>query len=173
MKKYSVKLGERTITFRELNLGEWGDLRGLKSGNISFYASVVERAIIDPTYFDLRPGEILYLGEKIFQISSRFADDKAIEDGVAKIRDGFEDSVHIIPALICSTFQAYTPEMVLEFDFDTLVIRLAQVQYLNEMNTPKPVPQGANELEARSIDNSQGALQKALRDAKREGVSNV
>jgi len=173
MKKYSVVLNDKTIIFRELNLGEWNSLRVLTNGSFVLYAHIVELAVIEPAYSQLRAGEILYLGEKIFKISSKFADDAVLEDSVAKVRSTLETSVHIIPTLICSVFPAYTPEMVLEFDFDTLVIRLAQVQWLNDQNNPKKQPAGVNELQIKSIDNSHGALERALKAAKQKGATNV
>ena len=161
-----MRLGENDVIFRELKLGEWGSLASIPHGNLSLYAKVVEYAILKPAYADLRPGEILYLGERVFQLSSKFADDNKLQSSVSKIRDTIEDSVHIIPALICSAFPAYTPEMILEFDFETLVIRLAQVKWINEGMQPEPEPEGANPLQKQSIDHSKNALDRALREVK-------
>jgi len=167
VKSYRMTLNKKNVKFRELNLGEWGVLRGRPMGNLTLYAGIVECALLHPAYADLRPGEILFLGEKIFQLSSKFADDKEIASRVSDIKKDFEDSIHVIPALICRVFPAYTPEMIMAFDFDTLVIRLAQVQWMSEQDNPSPAPEGMDHLQAAGHDRSKSALDKALREAQR------
>lgn len=175
MRTYHMRLGDNDVIFRELKLGEWGSLANFPSESISLYAKAAEYAILKPTYVDLRPGEILYLGERIIQLSSRFSDANELNSSVNKIHTNIEDSIHMIPVLICSVFPAYTPEMVLEFDFETLVIRMAQVRWINEQaEGPAPPPEGADPLQAKSIDHSKNALDRALREEQhKKGAPNV
>ena len=170
-----MHLGDNDVIFRELKLGEWGSLVNFPSESISLYAKATEYAILKPAYVDLRPGEILYLGERIVQLSSKFSDDTKMKSSVSTILNNIEESVHIIPVLICSAFPAYTPEMILEFDFETLVIRLAQATWVNEQAAgPAPPPEGADPLQAKGIDHSKSALDRALREAQnKKGVPNV
>ena len=158
-----MDLGARQVIFRELTLGEWGRIGELGAGYFSLYSTITRCAILEPAYADLLPGEILYVGEIIFDKSAKFSDDKYIEGEVSRIRSGLEESIDIIPALVCSAFPSYTPEMVMEFDFQTLMIRLAQIQWMDDQNRPRSEIPGLNPLQKMGVDSSRQNLATALR----------
>jgi len=166
MKTYAISLGGRDIIFRELNLGEWGNLKNERSGFFDLYATVAKFSVLHPKYEDLEVGEILFLGELILEKSKRFSDEGEISREIEYIVSNMETSPHLIPILICRAFPAYKPEDVMAWDFETFVTRMAQVQYMNDVKPNQDAPVG--NLENQSIAKSKSDLARAMR--KRRGL---
>lgn len=182
MKKYQVTLAGKEIIFRELTLGEWGSLSNYMNSYFALYDIVCRMGIVSPFYEALSSGEAIWIGEQIFFQSMKFSDDTEINNGVEKILKNIEESVHVLPAIICSAFPAYKPEDIMNFDFETLTTRLAQISWMENRETRVPTnaalpPQARSksmfnegDLRQMSIEKSKEALKQAISGGKKNEV---
>lgn len=173
MAKYYVKLGNYDIIYRDLTLGEWGTLENKPFTDLYIFGECAKLAIIAPDYKELQPGQILWIGERIFLKAARFADEQSIQQEINNRVSTLDTSVHMIPVIICSHFPAYKPEDVMKWDFETLVLRLAQIQWQQKDQTVQnrhihaPMPHKSSniseqQLKELSVKQSKEALLKAL-----------
>jgi len=172
LKRFKVVISGKTILFRELTLGEWGSVNESSNGYFSLYLTCAQFGLLEPDISCLSIGEIIWIGEQIYLKSMRFSDEEQITNGVSELVKNMDESVHVIAALICKAFPAYKPEDVLAFDYDTLVIRLAQISWMDNKEssnlTHSPLQQRArgayNEADLRemSASTSRAALTREL-----------
>lgn len=168
---YLVKIGDKSYIFREPTLGEWIFLEKFADSKMCSEGYLVKKLLIYPKPESLMVGEAVRLGEEIYKAASVFSDDEKISLALDKEReklDSHEDIDSII-LTICSAFPAYKPEDVHNFNFQTLMKRIAQAERILQPQQPpgaKNVP-GLSPQQSVSAQTSSVELQKVL--AKRKG----
>lgn len=182
---YAVEYKEQIFIYRELTLGEWDSLKNLNLSELCAAEHMAKLGILYPKYDQLLPGEIRKVGELIYQVSSKFANEDAMS---AEIQAHKKQILHGISGLdtiimtICDAFPAYKPEDILNFSYDTLVTRLAQAEAKFEPRKPfvglNPERAGMSqfdvpELQQASIETSREALNQELNKHRGKKIGGV
>ena len=164
----------KVFIYRELTLGEWNSLTSMNLTELSALEHMIKLGLLYPKPEALLPGEIKKIGELIYQVSSKFADDEAMANTIREKKQRILSGASGLDSIvlsICEAFPAYKPEDVYNFDFETLTTRLAQSE---AKFAPKREPavlsparkaQGnmtVSDLQQQSIDASTAALQAKL-----------
>jgi len=127
---YLLNLQGKTYIFREPTLNEWMQLEKFEFSKLNASSYLVDVLLLYPPKENLSAGEILSLGNEIYKVASKFADDNIIAGSLDRISKDLNsgDSIESVIMIICSAFPSYRPEDVYEFSFDRLMTRLAQAK---------------------------------------------
>jgi len=164
---YLSNLRGKTYIFRDPTLGEWMKLEKFEFSKLNASAYLVDTLLLHPSKESLLAGEILSLGNEIYKVASKFADDNVIAGTLDTISKDLNsgDSIESVIMIICSAFPSYKPEDIYEFNFDRLMTRLAQAEkILSPPEVPGTVGDGTPILpeQASGIARSKNDLQIAL-----------
>jgi len=164
---YMLNLRDKTYIFREPTLDEWMRLEKFELSKLNASSYLVDTLLLYPPSEDLLAGEILSLGNEIYKVASKFADDSIIAESLDIISKDLNsgDSIESVIMIICSAFPSYKPEDIYEFNFDRLMTRLAQAKkILSPERTPVSAGDGSlmSDLQATGIPASKDALRFEL-----------
>jgi len=164
---YLLNLRGKSYIFREPTLDEWMRLEKFEFSRLNASSYLVDSLLLHPPIKSLLAGEILSLGNEIYKIASKFADDSIIAETLDSISKELNsgDSIESVIMVICSAFPSYKPEDIYEFSFDRLMTRLAQAKkILSPSETQFPTMGGNSGLasQATGIAASKRELQAKL-----------
>jgi len=163
---YLLNLRDKTYIFRDPTLDEWMRLEKFEFSKLNASSYLVETLLLYPPKENLLAGEILSLGNEIYKVASKFADDNIIAKSLDTISRDLDsgDSIESVVMVICSAFPSYKPEDIYEFNFDRLMTRLAQAK---KILSPTEAP-GTLSSQTMGIDASRNNLQAELAKHRQE-----
>lgn len=162
---YLLNLRDKTYIFREPTLDEWMRLEKFEFSKLNASSYLVDTLLLYPPRENLSAGEILSLGNEIYKIASKFADDNMIAEALDSMTKELNsgDSIESVIMIICSAFPSYKPEDIYEFNFDRLMTRLAQAKKILEpAQTQMPMRGALSDLQVTGLPSAKESLRAAL-----------